>query len=369
MSKNQLGLGTVLVIVISLTSLSGCNTKSVNLSSATARSTPMRSNSRELSTATKAAAAMPVTSFSLETASAPQPLAEGVYVDEEHAWVLLGFSDLRRTVDGGRTWQRLRPPREPVPVDISEMYKASFVTPKRGWLKTNSGTWQTDDGGLTWRRIFAGSAIPQFADERHGWMSLYNESDETAQSYVTENGGQAWRPCGFKLSWDEQVPRNVYFLTPKIGWAITSQSDENRRTQYGVARTADGGCHWEQLLVSDNSGVWYGGIYFLNESSGWLIGGDSLYHTADGGKTWQEVPSPVEGVELASVHFTDADNGWVIAAPKTIDDTGMYRTNDGGKSWKQLTVEEITGPQHGEIPAKWEVGKLLQMLYNSGHSN
>lgn len=305
--------------------------------------------------------------FVPEPSEAPQPGLQGSYVDEQHAWVV-SFNDIRRTVDGGRTWQRVRPAAEfesafkwlsYMPVSVS------FITSTRGWLTGSGGTWQTDDGGATWRQIFSdNSSGLYFADAQNGWRQIYYD-ESGYQSYVTRDGGATWQPCG-AVRKRGQIPDTAYFITPQLGWAITSYTDEDRQTIYGVARTTDGGCDWRQVWISDeNPDERFSDLHFLNEHEGWLAGEYHLYHTADSGKTWQEVLLPTEDVQLSSVHFADSNNGWVIVAPKTDNDTGMYRTTDGGKTWRQLTMNEITSSGRSEIPANWKAGRLLQMLYTS----
>jgi photosystem II stability/assembly factor-like uncharacterized protein len=174
-----------------------------------------------------------------------------------------------------------------------------------------------------------------FVDEQQGWMSLSGEGGQ--RSYITQDGGRTWQSCGSVPKADAQLPRQAYFLTPQQGWAITSHTSKDRQTIYGIAQTSDGGCHWQQVWISDeNLDERFSDLHFINEHEGWLTGEYRLYHTVDGGKTWREVPLPTEDVQLSSGYFADSNNGWVIAAPKTDDATGMYRTANGGKRWQQL---------------------------------
>jgi len=63
---------------------------------------------------------------------------------------------------------------------------------------------------------------------------------------------------------------------------------------------------------------------------GWVTGiNGSLFLTADGGATWQEIPSGT-GESLVSVHFVDNNNGWIAGDAGTI-----LRTRDGGFTWQE----------------------------------
>lgn len=311
-----------------------------------------------------------------ESAKAPKPLSTGTFIDEQTAWVTdASTGDLLRTIDGGRNWQRMCLSNEDEAIfgklrDMLTNYY--FVSTSRGWLSAYSGTWQTEDGGLTWRRIFTDEVeAAYFVDEQSGWMNLYNE-EGGYQSYLTQNGGRTWQPCGSKRNSSDQIPMSAYFITPQLGWAITN-STIDRQTVFGVAHTNDGGCHWEQLWVSDaNPDERYGDIYFLNEQEGWLAGNylGGLYRTTDAGKTWQEVNLPFKNLQVSDVYFVNAQNGWIITAPLSQTDTAIYHTANAGRTWRQLNEYDVVrgsspnGEREG-IPTRWKSGQLLQMLYIS----
>lgn len=316
-----------------------------------------------------------VVTFINEPTDAPSPFDEGVYIDERHAWV---GGPLKRTSDGGQTWQLMRPsPGDEASFGrIEQTYaRPYFITPEQGWLKSGGVLWRTEDGGQTWSRVLGESYLPQFADERHGWMSVF-VGELSQQSYVTQDGGQRWEPCGPVLSLNSQHPDGkAYFITPKVGWVITTRSVE-RQTIYGVARTSDGGCSWRQLWTSyDDPDERYGDIYFLNEREGWLTGkaNGSLHHTADGGRSWKNVALPSESMKVTGVYFTSSKEGWIIARTMVSKDAeGMLYTDDGGETWRKLTRDEViagfdVGGRHNEIPAKWQAGKLIQMIYASAN--
>ena len=57
----------------------------------------------------------------------------------------------------------------------------------------------------------------------------------------------------------------------------------------GVYRTDDAGQTWQRAWARDLGSVHF--LSFDDAESGWL-GGDQLYHTANGGQTWDVVPLP-----------------------------------------------------------------------------
>lgn len=309
--------------------------------------------------------------FETKPDEVPQPFSDGSFVDEQHAWVAARSTDLWRTSDGGPAWQRMRRGSNEKAI-LGDIFRVYFITPSRGWLMTGDGTWQTEDGGSMWRRIFPyDSDGPQFADARHGWMNV-SVTESSQQSHVTQDSGQTWHPCGRRHGYNTQQPgRHAYFLTPQLGWAITSRSKGNQ-TIDGVAHTTDGGCHWKVLWTSkENPDESYYDIYFLNEREGWLAGiaNGGLYQTTDGGRTWEDILLPTEKIHVSHVYFRTSLEGWIIARPmNTGDAEGFFHTIDGGHQWKQLNDIEIrtghdSSGERVEIPSTWKAGKLFQMLY------
>lgn len=321
--------------------------------------------------------------FIVEHSKAPEPGVRGNVVDAEYAWVIgMTSGYLLRTVDGGKTWEALHPISQDVARfgRMQDMYVRSFfISGTRGWLMANSGTWQTEDGGLTWRRILAdGFDDIQFMDLRHGWMGVGIDVDNHQQSYVTADGGENWKPCGTPRVYTDHVPTRAYFLTPQTGWAITTKSDKKdiRVLTRAVAQSTDGGCSWNQRWTAFDQDAKYYDIYFVNEREGWLGGEQSLLYTRDGGRSWSEVPRPQTDANVVSVFFLNSQEGWIIGGYSFMQagDTGVFRTTDAGKNWRQLSkLEVINGfEQQGrlvQLPQQWKAGKLRQLLYRSRLGN
>ncbi len=72
-----------------------------------------------------------------------------------------------------------------------------------------------------------------------------------------------------------------------------------------------------------------------------------LMKTADGGKSWREVMSPIFGNEVTNVAFLDSRHGWALAM-WTIEGPGnpvLFGSRDEGKTWRQLAEIGLT-PGH-----------------------
>jgi len=95
-------------------------------------------------------------------------------------------------------------------------------------------------------------------------------------------------------------------------------------------------------------------IHFEDANNGWIVGGSGIIlHTTNGGQEWiTQISGTTEG--LASVHFTDINNGTAVGGAGTI-----LRTVDGGQNW----ISQTTGtdnPLHGvffiDVNNGWSVG-------------
>ncbi|MGW8226494.1 MAG: glycoside hydrolase domain-containing protein [Anaerolineales bacterium] len=119
------------------------------------------------------------------------------------------------------------------------------------------------------------------------------------------------------------------------------------------------------------------GMQMLTASTGWVLRGDQLLWTADGGSTWQDIsPINTSQGELLGVHFLNADQGWVAA--RQIGENGaisisVHQTNDGGSEWSEATINEFSASEVMEIESAWfefldqQVGWLALQLSSGGN--
>jgi photosystem II stability/assembly factor-like uncharacterized protein len=128
----------------------------------------------------------------------------------------------------------------------------------------------------------------------------------------------------------------------------------------GVYKTIDGGAHWQSVFDSqDVASIGAIAIAPGNGNEVWVgtgeanprndvAAGDGLYHSLDGGKTWQRVD--LHGTSQISKIIVDPHNVNVVIVAALGDpfhdsaDRGVYRTSDGGKTWSKTLY---LGPRSG----------------------
>ncbi len=98
-----------------------------------------------------------------------------------------------------------------------------------------------------------------------------------------------------------------------------------------IYHTEDGGVTWERQVSGVNKNLWRS--CFVSPDTGWIVGMfGTVLKTSDGGAAWTDVG---EGLRrsLYGVDFLDSSTGWVCG------DRGLiYRTDNGGLTWTQQSV-------------------------------
>ena len=150
----------------------------------------------------------------------------------------------------------------------------------------------------------------------------------------------------------------VYFADSKRGWVAGDGGF--------VSRTMDGGRTWTKQSVETTDAI--SDIYFRNKDDGYLLAGNSIFQSEDGGQTWREIrryfATDFGGAqpELYSVRFSGKKRGWVvgsISADDRVVDSLVIYTNDAGKSWQRQRVptkQELIHVDFADEKRGWIVG-------------
>lgn len=277
-----------------------------------------------------------------------------------------------RTEDGGQTWQF-----RPTGIDAS-LRGVCLLSERHGWavgqLVTPGSRLRigcvlaTEDGGLTWRRLDDGRLPPlsdvQFFDAQHGCVVGGATVDVATGLLVTEDGGRTWfqAPGSAADEWSSAAffnPRNGVLAGPRSqqgvfgnGRLLPLRSTRSLPAWHDVAVTSEG--HgWMagdggNLRVTTDFGVSWSppaeelprevrsaqDLYAIamHDRQVWTTGspGSVVWHSADGGSTWQAQrtsdPAPIR-----ALHFPTPQLGCAVGA------FGSIRlTQDGGRTWRTV---------------------------------
>ncbi len=248
------------------------------------------------------------------------------FLDQNHGWAAGSNGVLLRTIDGGETWQKL------LPLTRDTLHDVYFANEDVGWLvverdllklKTNdeprSYLLKTDDGGLSWRRVFLKSADANvrlvraiFADSQHGWVF-----GETGIVYATRDGGEHWLR---QTSPTKHLLLGGTFIDYSRVWLVGAGAT--------IVQTSDGGATWQSGVVRDEANVRFTSASFVGQNLGWAVGASGrIFKTIDSGRTWFAQQSNVDA-DLLDIKFFDANEGWAAGSQGV-----LLHTNDGGAHW------------------------------------
>lgn len=264
-------------------------------------------------------------------------------------------SFLVRTTDSGRHWQAVTPP-------VKLVSSSSFLGSDEAWIEAgalSSGTrtepvYRTLDGGRSWQRLgkVASECQLDFVDVRHGWCIAIGAAagSESVALYRSGGGGSTWTLVSRTgLYGADSTPgalpygcdKTIAFTSPRVGWA-------SMYCNGGVPRlymSADGGARWQALApVPVPKGVptppageglslpaVSGSRLALSvEIGGSPRGATAIAMSANGGRSWRArlVPGPLRywRVDLIDVRR------WRLS-----DGTTLLATDDAGGRWRSWT--------------------------------
>ncbi len=263
------------------------------------------------------------------------------------------------TTDGGTTWDAAPD------VPAVELRGVHFVDPQTGWAVGSAGTiLHTADGGATWAAQpvatsddFRGVA---FADAMHGWAtSIQTTQIDDWSGEPLEWVGTIWHTADGGQSWTQQalpegasLLNRVDFVDAQTGWAVGIKhagGDSYRPEHRGaIYHTTDGGATWQEQYTTADPIV-FTGVDFIDAQHGWVasfpgnsgLEGGFVFYTADGGASWQRGEPGSAFAPLWDVHFVDQQRGYVVGADY-ISAWGppVWRTLDGGATWEKLMLEK-----------------------------
>lgn len=158
----------------------------------------------------------------------------------------------------------------------------------------------------------------------------------------------------------------VFFVDSKRGWIAGDEGFLNR--------TSDSGRSWTPQSVGTKDAI--NDVYFRSKDDGYLLAGNRIFTTSDGGETWREarrfLPKDFQGgaPELYSVRFANKKKGWVVGSVSRRDvvvESLLIYTDDGGVSWQRQRVpvrEELIHLDFVGEDRGWIVGGGGTILYS-----
>jgi photosystem II stability/assembly factor-like uncharacterized protein len=177
-------------------------------------------------------------------------------VSPDLIWTCGGMTHVRRSVDGGKTWQALTAFGDPRTIR-TPCHSASFLDENIGWLANSDIFGTTTDGGVTWSM----RELPASAG-RIATIDTYKPGegyllDQNGALFFTQDDGQSWSEHGRIEMGMTEYPKTAYqlaamrFADAQHGLIVVSSSPYGTNDPVIAFHTSDGGQTWtsEQIPV------------------------------------------------------------------------------------------------------------------------
>jgi photosystem II stability/assembly factor-like uncharacterized protein len=214
---------------------------------------------------------------------------------------------LFHTSDEGQNWNLVSS------VPIRTWY---FSAPSLNFMIVggDSGVYKSTNAGKTFAKMTTlpayTSALGQvvFSDSLYGWLFT-----NCRGVWRTSDGGQTWNNV---MPEYDSCQSGVYYFV----WASSLSRNEIYVLEDNLYHTTNGGATWDTVNVNGTKAYPYG-IYFVTSKHGYWYGQGVTSETTDGGKTWFDAPDV--DPKYRNIYFTDSLFGF----------TPEGWTSDGGKTW------------------------------------
>jgi photosystem II stability/assembly factor-like uncharacterized protein len=250
----------------------------------------------------------------------------------------------------------------------------------KGWVGTINPpvVFHTSDGGVHWQEQYIPTSREFhdifFLDTLKGWTA-----NSITMIWHTSDGGLTWfwqNIGGSKNSY------RIFFYDSLFGYVAARSAI--------LMRTTDGGNYWEQVIVCwlPMDTVDFYGVTFVDTSNGWMCagqyprewGGDTIFkkgqgfivHSENGGDSWVLLKRDTT-YDFFDIKFKDSLEGWVVGGNDSTMEAGVYHTLDGGLSWNLQMLPQGSKILHSleliDGNKLWAVGRNGTIIHSSNGGN
>ena len=183
-------------------------------------------------------------------------------VSPQVIWACGGATHVRKSVDGGKTWQVLAAFGN-VFMITNPCHSASFLDENTGWLANSNLFGTTIDGGLSWTM----QALPETAD-KIATIDTYGGGegyllDQSGVLFFTQDDGAHWRETSrldlgdLKMSFSAYQLAAMRFADSQHGLIVILSSPYGTTEPVIAFHTSDGGVTWTSEIVPVVAGPAY----------------------------------------------------------------------------------------------------------------
>ena len=270
---------------------------------------------------------------------------------------------LLRTTDAGATWDQISPNDFLITMKeilfVSEnkllirMFSGSVFT---------AGDWDKEFGhnniNGNWVVTFNDYTILSLAMSSNGEITAIGRYYDDDRLYLLKvNSADNKLVSATRIDkYYNDIPANseVYFRNTK-GLVYNIKDQSNSLKQY-IMLSENGGSSWETIVLNAPGITRQDRVYdtyFLDEEKGWMVGKENQGYafvliTEDGGQTWEKVDVE-EATCFGSVNFLSDQEGYATVNTMTYGDDPQYKlfhTLDGGYTWNPIELVYTKTPMY-----------------------
>ena len=183
-------------------------------------------------------------------------------VSPQVIWACGGATHVRKSVDGGKTWQVLTAFGDPRTI-TTPCHSASFLDENAGWLANSNLFGTTIDGGISWTM----RPLPKTAD-KVATIDTYGSGDgylldQKGILFFTQDDGAHWREASQLDLGTLEMPMSAYqlaamrFSDAEHGLIVVSSSPYGKAESVLAFHTSNGGKSWTSESVPALAGPLY----------------------------------------------------------------------------------------------------------------
>jgi len=183
-------------------------------------------------------------------------------VSPQVIWACGGATNVRKSVDGGKTWQVLAAFGN-VRTITNPCHSMSFIDENIGWLANSNLFGTTLDGGLSWTM----QALPETAN-KIATIDTYDGSegyllDQDGVLFFTQDNGAHWREASrldldtLKMSFSVYQLAAMRFTDSQHGLIVVSPTDKAKPEPVLAFHTSNGGATWTSEVIPVMAGPVY----------------------------------------------------------------------------------------------------------------
>ncbi|SHF32647.1 WD40/YVTN/BNR-like repeat-containing protein [Pedobacter caeni] len=292
-------------------------------------------------------------------------------VSDQVAWVSGSNGHIGKTVDGGKTWDWIKPTGyEKLDFRDIEAFDADKA------IAVNAGSpayiLMTIDGGKTWKESYKNLDTAIFLDGMDFWndqrgIVFGDPINSKMQLFRTLDGGASWNDISDNLQAKMGLGEAAFAASGSTiqvkgngkVWIATGGKVSN------IYYSSNFGSTWQIFecpILQGESSTGPFSMSFFNEDKGVVVGGNYLKDkenennvllTNNGGKTWTKPAKPVDGYRSGVAYLSEKT---LIAAGTS----GIDVSSDGGKYWYNISGMNLN------VVQKSKKGDLILLAGNKG---